>query len=68
MAITFYGDDNAWVLHFPTVQSDALHLVIRRGTFGFAPDETARAQVMKKWGGSNPQAASLREIEIYNAP
>ncbi len=67
-AITFYGDDNAWVLRFPTVQSDALRLVVRRGTFGFAPDELARTQVVKKWGNANPQAASLREIEVYNAP
>ena len=67
-AITFYGDDNAWLLRFPAVQSDALRLVIRRGTFGFAPDELARTQVVKKWGNANPQAVSLREIEIYNAP
>lgn len=67
-AITFYGDDNAWVLRFPAVRSDALRLVVRRGTFGFAPDETARAQVVKKWGNANPQAASLREIELYHAP
>ena len=67
-ALTFYGDDNAWVLRFPPVQSDALRLVVGRGTFGFAPDETARKQVLNKWGGAQPQAASLREIEIYNAP
>jgi hypothetical protein len=67
-AITFYGDDNAWVLRFAPVQSDALRLVIRRGTFGFAPDDVARAQVVKTWGSARPQAASLREIEIYNAP
>jgi len=67
-AITFYGDDNAWALRFPAVQSDALRLVVRRGTFGFAPDELARAQVVNKWGNANPQAASLREIEVYNAP
>lgn len=67
-ALTFYGDDNAWALRFPAVQSDALRLVVRRGTFGFAPDELARTQVLKKWGGAQPQAASLREIEIYNAP
>lgn len=67
-ALTFYGDDNAWVLRFPVVQSDALRLLVRRGTCGFAPDELARTQVLNKWGGANPQAASLREIEIYNAP
>ncbi len=67
-ALTFYGDDNAWVLRFPAVQSDAVRLVIRRGTFGFAPDELAKTQVLNKWGNFQPEAASLREIEIYNAP
>ena len=66
--ITFYGDDNAWIARFPSVQSDAVRLVIRRGTFGFAPDEAARAQVVQAWGHANPQAASLREVEVYNAP
>jgi len=67
-AITFYGDDNAWVLHFPPVNADAIRLVVRRGTFGFAPDDLARQQVVKAWGNANPQAASLREIEAYLAP
>ncbi len=66
--ITFYGDDNAWVSHFAPVTSDGVRLVIRRGTFGFAPDETARLQVVQSWGEARPQAASLREIEVYNAP
>jgi len=67
-AITFYGDDNAWVLHFPAVSADAIRLVVRRGTSGFAPDDLARQQVIKAWGGANTQAASLREIEAYMAP
>ena len=67
-AITFYGDDNAWALRFPPVQADAVRLVVRKGTFGFAPDEAARQAVVQTWGSARPQAASLREIEIYNAP
>jgi hypothetical protein len=67
-AITFYGDDNAWVVSFAPVQSDALRLVIRDATRGFEPDELAREQVAKAWGSANPLAASLREIEVYDAP
>ena len=67
-AITFYGDDNAWIVSFPTVQSDALRLVVRDATRGFEPDDLARQEVIREWGGANPRAASLREIEIYNVP
>ena len=67
-AITFYGDDNAYVLHFPAVQSDGVRLVVRSGTYGFEPDKLAYEQVFNKWGGANTQGASLREIEVYNAP
>ncbi|BCM92077.1 hypothetical protein IAD21_03956 [Abditibacteriota bacterium] len=67
-AITFYGDDNAWIVSFAPVQSDAVRLVIRDATRGFEPDELAREQVAKAWGSANPLAASLREIEIYDAP
>jgi len=67
-ALTFYGDDNAWVLHFSPVSADAIRLVVRRGTFGFAPDDLAHQQVLKAWGNARPQAASLREIEVYLAP
>jgi len=66
--LIFYGDDNAWVLHFPTVSADAIRLVVRRGTYGFAPDDLARQQVIKAWGNVNPEAACLREIEAYMAP
>ncbi|RYX84941.1 hypothetical protein EON83_08360 [bacterium] len=67
-AITFYGDDNAWISSFAAVQSDAIRLVIRDATRGFEPDEMAREQVVKAWGSANPLAASLREIEVYDAP
>ncbi len=67
-AITFYGDDNAWIASFGPTQGDALRLIIRDATRGFEPDELAREQVAKAWGNANPLAASLREIEVYNAP
>ena len=59
-AITFYGDDNAWIVSFALVGSDAVRLVIRDATRGFEPDDLAREQVVKTWGGANPLAASLR--------
>ena len=67
-AITFYGDDNAWIVSFAPLESDAVRLVIRDATRGFEPDELAREQVVKTWGGANALAASLREIEVYQAP
>ncbi len=67
-AITFYGDDNAWIVSFSPVQGDGVRLVIRDATRGFEPDELARAQVAKTWGAANALAASLREIEVYLAP
>ena len=53
-------DTNLFVHTFPTIQTDALRLVVRETTRGFVPDDRALA-----WGNRIPQKLMLREVEIY---
>ena len=64
-ALTWYQDTNLWLYQFAPIETRALRLVIYRTTYGFAPDEIARATVQKTWGNSSPSRPMLREIEVY---
>ena len=64
-ALTWMGDDNAWIHRFAPVTSDRLRLTVRRTTFGFSADAIAAGETRRLWGDNNPARVSLREIEVY---
>jgi hypothetical protein len=68
MADTWYVRSNRFAHVFAPVQASAVRLLVRRTTFGFAPDEIAAGVVRRAWGGCPAAATMLREIEIYAAP
>jgi hypothetical protein len=60
-AITWEGDQNFFVHQFAApVTTDKLRFVIRRTTFGFAPDEGNR-----HWSEILKPQLMLKEIEVY---
>jgi len=60
-SLTWQQDPNrSFVQLAAPVTTDKVRLVIRRTTFGFAPDEGVRG-----WSTILPAQLMLREIEIY---
>lgn len=56
----WYLDNNSFVHQFTPVKTGKLRLVVRRTTFGFVPDDRAKA-----WGKTIENRLMLREIELY---
>ena len=67
-ANTWYVRSNRFAHEFAPIEASAVRLLVRRTTFGFAPDEAAAQTVRKAWNGCPPAATMLREVEIYAAP
>lgn len=53
-------DTNLFVHRFPAVRAERLRLVARRASFGFIPDDRAKA-----WGNVIPPKLMLREFEAF---
>jgi hypothetical protein len=63
---TWYQDTNFFVHQFQPVTTSKLRLVVRRATYGFTQDESARDANKKTWGSNGLETKlMLREIEIY---
>jgi hypothetical protein len=68
LATTWYVRSNRFAHEFAPVETSAVRLLVRRTTFGFAPDETAVGAVKSTWGGCPPARVMLREVAVYAAP
>ena len=68
LADTWYIRSNRFAHEFPPCMASAIRLLIRRTTFGFAPDAIAAEVVRSAWGGCPAAATMLREIEVYATP